>query len=143
MFGICVWYVLKRKHILHKTINRYSESFNTEPFLAHITIQHSLDRQEARKNWDTHKKYTFFPCGNIVQTATHIGDEVFYALEQPLKVLETNEDFHVSLAYRMNKKFQPFEIAIVSNIEAILEEDIEICVADCSGDIKDWKILYK
>lgn len=143
MFGICVWYVLKKNHILHKTINRYSESFNTYPFLAHITIKHSLDRQEAQHIWATHKKYTFFPCGDIVQTSTQLDEGVFYALEQPLKVLETNEDFHVSLAYRMDKKFQPFEIAIVSDIEAILEEDIDICVADCSGDIKDWKILYK
>ena len=144
MFGICVWYVLKKEHILHKTIHRYSEVFNSHPFRAHITIKHSLDTIEAHNIWSNHKEtYTFFPCGDIVQTSTQLGDDIFYAIEQPLKVLDNDEIYHISLAYRINQKFQPFELSLIAPVAPILKEDIEVCVADCSGKIKDWKILYK
>jgi len=43
----------------------------------------------------------------------------------------------------MNKKFQAFELAVIGLIDPILKEDLEICVAECAGNIREWKILYK
>jgi hypothetical protein len=144
MFKICVWYTLKKEHILHKTVSRFSETFNTDAFPAHITIQHSLDHQEAHDIWvNKPEVYNFYPYGELVQTATRFGPDTFYAIEQPLKVLDTEENYHISLAYRMNKKFQAFELAVIGLIDPILKEDLEVCVADCSKSIKEWKILYK
>tara|TARA_B110000008_G_C16977848_1_gene566817 strand:- start:2397 stop:2831 length:435 start_codon:yes stop_codon:yes gene_type:complete len=144
MFKICIWYVLKKEHILHKTISRYSETFSCGAFPAHITIQHSLNHQEAHDIWTGDlETYNFYPYGNPIQTATKIGSDTFYAIEQPLKVLNIAGIYHISLAYRMNKEFQAFELAVIGRLDPILKEDLEICVADCNGEVKDWKVLYK
>ena len=144
MFKICIWYILKKEHILHKTISRYSETFNTDAFPAHITVQHGLNHQEAHDIWNNESVvYNYYPYGDHVQTATKYGSDTFYAIEQPLKVLCQKNVYHISLAYRMNKKFQAFEMAVIGSIDPIVKEDLEICVADCHGEVENWKILYK
>jgi hypothetical protein len=144
MFKICVWYILKREHILHKTIARYSETFSCSAFPGHITIEQGLTHQEAHDMWTGDlETYNFYPYGDPVQTATKFGSDTFYAIEQPLKVLGQNSVYHISLAYRVNEEFQLFEMAVIGSIDPIVKGDLELCVADCHGEVKYWKILYK
>ena len=92
MFKICVWYTLKKEHILHKTVSRFSETFNTDAFPAHITVQHSLNHQEAHDIWvNKPEVYNFYPYGELVQTATHFGPDTFYACVRNAKLVNESE----------------------------------------------------
>ena len=139
MFKYCVWYVLKDKHIIHQQIRRYSQAFNTEQFTAHITVRHSLEKEEAIELYRNHmsKKESFSPVGSPVITCCTKNDKYFYSIEQPL----TNGS-HISLAYRVNSGFHPMELAIVGKISTIAIDDIQLCVVDCSSEHpKEWEIL--
>lgn len=138
MFKFCVWYVLKDNHIIHQLINRYAQIFNTEPFPAHITIQHSMEKEEAVKLYMSHKERPRFePLGSPYVTRCVKNNRAFYAIEQQL-----DPDGHVSLAYRMDRGFHPLELAIIGRINQIEAKDVEVCIADCSSEHpKEWNIL--
>jgi hypothetical protein len=139
MFKYCVWYVLKDKHIIHQQIKRYSQVFNTEPFTAHITIRHSLGKEEALELYKSHvsKNESFSPIGRPVITCYIKNNKQFYSIEQPL----TN-GLHISLAYRLNGGFHPVELAIVGKINTIKINEVRVCIADCSSyRPKEWEIL--
>lgn len=140
MFKYCVWYVLKETHIIHKQIKRYAQIFNTEPFLAHITINHSLEKEEAIKIYlkHKHKRKEFIVVGTPHMTRCVKNNRAFYAIEQPLN----SDGVHISLVYRMDNGFHPLEMAIVSQINNIGMDDVEVCLVDCSSEHpKEWKIL--
>ena len=140
MFKYCVWYVLKETHIIHQQIKRYAQIFNTEPFLAHITIEHSLDKEEAIQVYLKHKdrREEFSVVGTQHMTRCVKNNRAFYAIEQPLN----SDGTHISLAYRIDHGFHPLEMAIVSKINNIGMDDVEVCIVDCSSEHpKEWKIL--
>lgn len=139
MFKYCLWYVLKDKHIIHQQIRRYSQAFNTEHFTAHITLHHSLSKDEAIELYRSHalKKESFSPVGSPIIRNCIKNNKYFYSIEQPL----TN-GLHISLAYRLNSGFHPMELAIVGKIDTIEIDDIHLCVVDCSSEHpKEWEIL--
>ena len=139
MFKYCLWYVLKDKHIIHQQIRRYSQAFNTEHFTAHITIYHSLSKDEAIELYRSHalKKESVSPVGSPIIRNCIKNNKYFCSIEQPL----TN-GLHISLAYRLNSGFHPMELAIVGKIDTIEIDDIQLCVVDCSSEHpKEWEIL--
>ena len=132
MFKYCVWYVLKETHIIHKQIKRYAQIFNT--------INHSLEKEEAIKIYlkHKHKRKEFIVVGTPHMTRCVKNNRAFYAIEQPLN----SDGVHISLAYRIDQGFHPLEIAIVSQINNIGMDDVEVCIVDCSSEHpKEWKIL--
>ncbi len=145
MFKYCVWYVLRDNHILHQQIKRYAQVFDTEPFLAHITLRHSLDKNEAIDMYRRVSKGSgvFTPIGKPIVSSILIDNTYFYSIEQPLSINGKDPiGIHISLAYRMGSGFHPVELAIVGNIKQIQRGDLEVRVADCSSrHPKEWKIL--
>ena len=144
MFKYCVWYVLKEHHILHRHIKRYSQVFNTQAFPAHITIQHSLEREEAIDVCNRYNELSFFsPTKKPITSAIFVNGKYFHAIEQPVNVNGSLTDgIHISLAYRFENSFNPMELAIILPVDIIHINDIDVRVVDCSSEHpKEWKLL--
>jgi len=133
MFKYSVWYVLDSMDIIHQQIKQYSKVFDTPSFIGHVTVNHSVEFEEAVaycKAWPDHPR-SFTPRGKMVATAVNN----FYAIEQPL-----SGGYHISLAYRYDRPFNPMELAIISTIPRI--ETVSICVADCrSENPNEWAYI--
>ena len=56
MFRYCVWYLLHDNHIINGRIINNSKQLNTSIFPGHITIKHSLNRNQAEDIFDEYSK---------------------------------------------------------------------------------------
>lgn len=150
MFKYCVWYLLNDTHLINKRIVSNSKQLKTPIFLGHITIKHSLNRNQAENIFDeysTKEKPFFLRFGQPIYNSTRIGNNMFHSIEQPLKVCgEEIPEAHVSLAYRINgNAFSKDELEkINTSTFNIIHSDFTLCLAHCfSENPSEWKIVKK
>jgi hypothetical protein len=148
MFGYCVWYKINDTRI-NNIIKEISKIVNSDSFPGHITINSKLNIEEAEKIFDKNMKNGipyFIKIGDIYQTR----DNNFYALQ--IDYLHNGENqkrnYHISLAYRLDKPFSNNEIEkvrhFISNydINLVNSNDINITLNDCHySNWKHWKII--
>ena len=62
MFRYCVWYLLNDTHLINNRIISNSKQLETPIFPGHITIKHSLNRNQAENIFDEYstKEKPFF-----------------------------------------------------------------------------------
>ena len=139
MFNYCVWYSLNRNHSLSKLIKRLSQQLESEYFNGHITIASHRNYEEADHIYKYQcmlPKPWFHINGRVYQTETVIGRNRFYAIQQDYLMYDVKKlgDYHVSLAYRINKPFTKREIAYVNSLipaDVIWSTDINVSLNDC------------
>lgn len=150
MFRYCVWYLLKDSHIINGIIMNNSKQLKTPIFPGHITIKHSLNKNQAEDIFDEYSKKEkpfFLRFGQPIYSSTRIGNNMFHAVEQPLKVCGMYiPNAHVSMAYRINK--EPFTTDEVDKINTstfnIIYSDFTLCIADCfSENPSEWTVIKK
>lgn len=147
MFKHCVWYSIKPHHPIHQCIRQNASIFGTCIFPGHITIKHSLEKDEAMILYDQYKNANvpvFSPYGKLYMSTTYINNRFFFAIEQALSVNGVKiNNIHVSLAYRFDEPFTAMDIALINDVflQDIRPEDLKICIANCSSEnIDDWTI---
>lgn len=146
MFKYCAWYRVRQ---YDNIIKRNALLFGTQLFPAHITINSNLSQKEAKRTAEAYQHITptFEPYGPAIQTKTKVCMGVqlfdFYAIQQPLKVNGYKTNIHISLAYK-SSPFSEMDIA-VSNMDIKNISELDVCIADCRTDPKNWKIteVYK
>ena len=150
MFRYCVWYLLNDSHIINGIIMNNSKQLKTPIFPGHITIKHSLNKNQAEDIFDEYSKKEkpfFLRFGQPIYSSTRIGNNIFHAVEQPLKVCGMYiPNAHVSMAYRINK--EPFTTDEVDKINTstfnIIYSDFTLCIADCfSENPSEWTVIKK
>jgi hypothetical protein len=150
MFRYCVWYLLNDSHIINGIIMNNSKQLKTPIFPGHITIKHSLNKNQAEDIFDEYSKKEkpfFLRFGQPIYSSTRIGNNMFHAVEQPLKVCGMYiPNAHVSMAYRINK--EPFTTDEVDKINTstfnIIYSDFTLCIADCfSENPSEWTVIKK
>lgn len=150
MFNHCVWYSIHKSHSLSKLIINLAKTFHTDLFHAHITIVSNKAYKEADhiyKHQCIIPKPWFRIHGRIYQTKTHIGNNIFYAIQQDYYMYDIRNlgDYHVSLAYRINKPFTKEEIAYANGlvpVDTIWSNDFKVSLNDCRPSLpKNWKQL--
>ena len=150
MFRYCVWYLLNDSHIINGRIISNSKQLKTPIFPGHITIKHSLNRNQAEDIFDEYSKKEkpfFLRFGQPIQSSTRIENNMFHAIEQPLKVCgEELPEAHVSLAYRINgNAFTKDDVEkINTSTFNIIHSDFTLCLAHCfSENPSEWTVLKK
>ncbi len=150
MFRYCVWYLLKDSHIINGIIMNNSKQLKTPIFPGHITIKHSLNKNQAEDIFDKYSKKEkpfFLRFGQPIYSSTRIGNNMFHAVEQPLKVCGMYiPNAHVSMAYRINKEtFTTDEVdKINTSTFNIIYSDFTLCIADCfSENPSEWTVIKK
>ena len=150
MFRYCVWYLLHDNHIINGRIINNSKQLNTSIFPGHITIKHSLNRNQAEDIFDEYSKKEkpfFLRHGQPIYSSTRIGNNMFHAIEQPLKVCGGELlEAHVSLAYRINgNAFTKDDVEKINTTTFnIIHSDFTLCLAHCfSENPSEWTVLKK
>tara|TARA_B100000674_G_C37933176_1_gene958971 strand:- start:1453 stop:1893 length:441 start_codon:yes stop_codon:yes gene_type:complete len=145
-----VWYLLNDTHLINKRIINNSKQLNTSIFPGHITIKHSLNRNQAEyifEKYSKKEKPFFLRFGQPIQSSTTVGNNMFHAIEQPLKVCGMYiPNAHVSLAYRINgNAFTKHDVEkINTSTFNIIHSDFTLCLAHCfSENPSEWTILKK
>ena len=148
MFKYCVWYLLNHNHIINNRILQNSKILKTLPFPGHITINHSLNRNEAEDIFDKYSKIEkpfFLRFGKLSYSSTKIDNITFHSIQQPLKVCGLHiPDAHISMAYRINGvPFTPNDLEkINTSTFNIIHSDFVLCLAHCfSENPNEWSIL--
>lgn len=150
MFKYCVWYLLNDAHLINNRIKINSDLLKTSPFPGHITIKHTLDKNQAEyifEKYSKKEKPFFLRFGQLTCSSTKIGNTMFHSIEQPLKVCGMYiPNAHISMAYRINK--EPFTTDEVEKINTttfnIIHSDFTLCLAHCfSENPSEWTVLKK
>lgn len=139
MFQYCVWYSLNKKHPLSKLVIQLKNQFDSEVFQAHITIASHRSYEEADHIYKYQcmvPKPWFHINGRIYQTKTTMGRNTFYAIQQDYHMYDIKKlgEYHVSLAYRINKPFTKQEMAYANSLiptDVIWSTDIKVSLNDC------------
>lgn len=150
MFRYCVWYLLKNSHIINGILMNNSKQLKTPIFPGHITIKHSLNKNQAEDIFDKYSKKEkpfFLRFGQPIYSSTRIGKNMFHAIEQPLKVCRGElPEAHVSMAYRTNgNAFTKDDInKINTSTFNIIYNNFTLCIADCfSENPSEWTVIKK
>lgn len=153
MFGHCVWYTLNSNCRLTKLIRHLSEKFHTDIYRAHITLHSHNNATTADHLYKLQSQITkpwFKLKGNVYQTKTiSRTNNEFYALQQNYEMYGIGRlgDYHVSLAYRINRPFTEEEIAYANGmvpVDTIWSCEFYLSLNDCRTLLpKHWNQLKR
>ena len=153
MFDHCVWYTLYSNHRLPKLIRHLSEKFHTDMYRGHITIHSHQNATTADHLYKLQSQITkpwFKLSGRVYQTKTiSKTHNSFYALQQDYHMygIKRLGDYHVSLAYRINRPFTEEEIAYANGmvpVDTIWSCEFYLSLNDCRTLLpKHWNQLKR
>ena len=148
MFNHCVWYSIHRDHKICKLIGKLSAIFNSCFFQGHITIASRLTFDDANNEYV--KQCTLVkPWFKLVGIPYQTNVENFYTIQHHCEMYGVKGlgDFHVSLAYRLNRPFTDEDLETVADlipIDSIHSTDIYISLNDCRSLMPiHWKQLKR
>lgn len=153
MFGHCVWYTLNYNHHLNKLIRHLALKLNTDLFKGHVTLHSKHNVTTAEHLYKIQcciTKPWFKSTGSVYQTKTISKTKnEFYALQQDYQMYGIGrlDDYHVSLAYRINRPFTKEEIEYANSmipIDTIWSCDFYVSLNDCRTILpKHWNQLKR
>ncbi len=135
MFGFCVWYTLNRDHKIASLVKSLSYVFKTDLFQPHITVSCSLKRRDAEAEF-LKVLGRVKPWFQLVGVPYMTKTENFYAIQHDciMNGVENFGNFHISLAYRVDKPFTDSEIQQAHDflpIQTIFTSDSYVSLNDC------------
>lgn len=146
MFKYCVWYRVYNKDLIN-LMKSLSKKFKTYSHLPHLTVQHSLNKQDSFQLFHHMKNFripNFVLIGKPYQTVS----EDFFAIQQDFidSSLKGSKVFHISLVYRVGFKFSKKELDLVNELmipHFIDNKQIKLELWKCDSKFCfNWKKLH-
>ena len=140
MFGHCVWLKLNSNHIINNVISNFYSLFNTQKYLAHLTIDYNINPKNYNKD-------NYIIDNLIIKGDIYITEiKNFYSIQQDYYFKNnSNNVLHFSLAYKLNNTFTEQELSYIKSVklpQEIKKEDLEINLWNCnSKKTTDWKFI--
>ena len=138
MFGYCVWLQLCSTHNLNNIIKDFHTFFNTEKYLAHVTVDYNINKFSK----DNYIVDDLIKDGEIYFTENNnffSAQQDFFFKSNPIKLL------HISLAYKVNKPFTEGEKLYLKSLkidEEIKKKDLQINLWNCDSKYtQNWKLV--
>ena len=133
MFGYCVWLEFIKNHPFYSINNIFASALGTQTHNPHITLDYNVLKNKGIEKTKCYNQSTLYACGKVYQDNT----ANFYALQQNyIRENDLSKIFHVSLVYRVDKKFTEKEIQFANslNIPKIIRPDeVNVSLWNCDS----------
>ena len=133
MFGYCVWLEFIKNHQFYSINKIFASALGAQTHNPHITLDYNVLKNKGIEKTKCYNQLTLYPSGKVYQDNT----ANFYALQQNyIRENDLSQIFHVSLVYRVDKKFTEKEIQFANslNIPKIIRPDeVDVSLWNCDS----------
>ena len=142
MFGICIWAEVLETNILYKINKILAQKCKSQIHNPHITLSYNCKNDNLKEKISLYKKLDYFKKGKVYLTKT----KNFYSLQQNYITNEDTKEYHISLAYKVDKTFTKEEIDFANTLSIpniINKNEYNICLWNCNSVYtQNWFKIY-